>query len=101
MQVYIYRHAFETFQIIVMSIFWDLTYKYSVGVAKRSTEFLVLRVHHWRWIGEAGACYSRVSNVLKSTEKQSELLEFSALAWVSAVEGCLLRWAPLHIMHVL
>ena len=45
--------------------------------------------------GVAGYPLFRVSNVLKSMEKQSGLSELSVISWVSAVEGCPLSGVPL------
>ena len=45
----------------------------------------------------AGCLLPRVSNILKSIEKQSGLSELSVILWVSAVgvEGCPLSRVPL------
>ena len=40
-----------------------------------------------RYTEKWGVCYSGVSNVLKSIEKQLGLSELSVISWVSAVEG--------------
>ena len=53
MKLYIYGHAFESFD----GLFWEssikgLTLQYSLGMAKLFVEqgFLVLRVYNWGWI---------------------------------------------------
>ena len=58
-----------------------------------STKLGVLFVYNWEHekcplYRVAGCLLPRVSNILKSIEKQSGLSELSVILWVSAVEGC-------------